>query len=96
MDRFSEDFLTYGNIDRDEDGYPEPGYRYPLECQNCTRTADRLTQSPDDEDFLVCDDCMEEIVRVNERATAELLARAGCSAQESNAWTAQYEKKEVA
>jgi hypothetical protein len=75
MDRFSEEFPTYGNVDRDEDGYPEPPYRYPLECDNCSQTADRLTQSPDDDAFLVCDDCMEEIVRVNDKKREEEITR---------------------
>jgi hypothetical protein len=55
-------------IDRDEDGFPDPPYSYPLECLNCGQTAERLTPAPYDEDFLLCDDCMEEALAV---ATAE-------------------------
>jgi hypothetical protein len=92
MDRFSETTMTYGNIDRDEDGNPEPAYRYPLECDNCSRTAEGLTQSPDDPGFRLCDTCMEEAVEVNARETAELLAKAGCTPAETLAYVHIFEE----
>jgi hypothetical protein len=70
MDRFSETYPTIRNIDRDEDGYPGELVAV-LECQNCRASSERLTQSPLDDDFRVCDDCMEEIVAVMARELAE-------------------------
>lgn len=108
MNRFTEDFPTYNNVDRDEDGYSDVLVAV-LECQNCRQTADRLTQSPQDNDFLVCDECMEEIVAVMARELAEqpltaeltdqdtaetmaLLARAGCTRSEVAVWFQVFEE----
>ena len=33
-------------------------------CHNCGQTCNRLTPAPDDFNFLACDDCMEECMRV--------------------------------
>lgn len=68
------------------------------ECRNCLQTADRLTASPlYDDNFLVCDDCMEEAVAITVKnaariATEGLLVRAGCTRAESAAYIAHFEE----
>lgn len=89
MDRFPETTFTYGNFDLDEDGcLSEPVYQPEEEsgpimsladcylrnqCNNCLETAERLTASPDDEEFLLCDECMEEAVAIQARRVPVLM-----------------------
>lgn len=46
-----------------------------MTCGNCTQTAERLTESPDDENFLLCDTCMEEAVEIEAKKQAERAKR---------------------
>lgn len=66
-------------------------------CRNCLQTAERLTASPlYEDDFLVCDTCMEEAVEIEAKrkriATKHLLRRAGCTRAEEAAYIAVFEE----
>lgn len=67
-------------------------------CSNCTQSAERLTPSPADEKFLMCDECMEsaEASRAAEAKaeadqTLDLLVRAGCTSAETSAYIREFE-----
>ena len=58
---------------------PDPGRDAPYSaavhiCQNCGRTADRLTLAPEFE-YMGCDDCMEEALKQIAREKARRLVR---------------------